>query len=313
MAYWWVNHKQTRNHEVRGGYLWSPIRNANGRRNQSYDNMSLAQPGDIVFSYADGRIGAIGQVVAPASLSPKPTEFGTVGDYWSNEGWLVDVQFSEASHSIRPRDHIHAIGSLLPNIYSPIQANGHGNQGIYLAAISDALGELLIRLLRMEADPVFSAPLPEIPVPDESLLADLRDIARTGHIPETQRIQLSKARVGQGLFRKQVMLRGPICRVTGVRDPRLLIASHIKPWKDSSNEERLNGYNGIMLSPHIDALFDSHLISFELGGEMLVHPTLPDEILDRWSLPRDTCVERFLPEQAKFLDHHRHVFAGLAI
>ena len=313
MAFWWVNHKQTRNHEVRGGYLWSPLRNANGRRNQSYDNMALAQPGDIVFSYADGHIGAIGQIVAPASLSPKPTEFGSVGDYWSNEGWLVDVQFSEASQSIRPRDHIRSIQPLLPAIYSPIQANGHGNQGIYLAAISNALGELLIRLLRMEADPVFAAPLPEIPVPDESLLADLNEIEETVQIPETQRLQLSKARVGQGLFRKQVMLLGATCRVTGVRDPRLLIASHIKPWKESSNEERLNGNNGIMLSPHIDALFDAHLISFGDGGEMLVHPTLPDEVLNRWSLPRDTRVERFLPEQAKFLDHHRHVFGGLPV
>lgn len=312
MAFWWVNHKQTRNHEVRGGYLWSPIRNANGARNQSYDNMALAQSGDIVFSYADGRIGAIGQIVAPASLSPKPTEFGSVGDYWSNEGWLVDVQFSEASNAIRPRDHINSIEPLLPEIYSPIQANGNGNQGIYLAAISNALGELLIRLLRMEADPVFAAPLPEIPVPDESLLADLHQIAGAADVPETQRIQLSKARVGQGLFRKQVMLLSSTCRVTGVGDPRLLIASHIKPWKESSNEERLNGNNGIMLSPHIDALFDAHLISFEDNGAMLVHPTLSDDVLNRWALRRDIRVEKFQSAQAKFLDHHRHVYAGLA-
>ena len=69
MAYWWVNHKQTRNHEVRGGYLWSPLRNANGRRNQSYDNMSLAGPGDIVFSYADGRIGSPMPTVGLAPLA----------------------------------------------------------------------------------------------------------------------------------------------------------------------------------------------------------------------------------------------------
>ena len=47
MAYWWVNHKQTREHEVRGGYLWSPIRNQNGAHNQSYDKRqaSLDHPG----------------------------------------------------------------------------------------------------------------------------------------------------------------------------------------------------------------------------------------------------------------------------
>ena len=311
MAYWWVNHRQTRNHEVRGGYLWSPIRNANGARNQSYDNMSLVRPGDIVFSYADGYIGAIGQIVETATVSPKPTEFGSVGDYWSKEGWLVDVQFSSAAKPIRPRDHLEAIRPHLPKIYSPIQPNGNGNQGIYLAAIPDELGKLLIALLRMEADPIFASPLPEIPVPDESLLTDLQEIGKISAIPETQRIQLSKARVGQGLFRNRVMLLDPSCRVTGVRDPRLLIASHIKPWRECSNEERLDGHNGIMLSPHVDALFDAHLISFENSGKMLVHPTLPDDVLHRWSLRRDTEVERFVPEQAKFLEHHRHTFASI--
>lgn len=311
MAYWWVNHKQTRDHEVRGGYLWSPMRNQNGARNQSYDNMTLVRPGDIVFSYAGGQIGAVGQVVEAATASPKPSEFGKVGDYWANEGWLVDVQFSSVANAVRPKNHIDVIQPLLPPIYSPVQANGNGNQGIYLAAISDALGLLLISLLRMEADPVFSAPLPEIPVPDESLLADLHAIEDIAAIPETQRIQLSKARVGQGLFRKQVMLRGSSCRVTGVSDPRLLIASHIKPWRDSSNEERLSGNNGIMLSPHIDALFDAHLITFENDGAMLVHPTLPEDVLNRWSLKRETKLEKFQPEHIKFLDHHRHTFAGL--
>ena len=67
MAYWWVNHKQTRDHEVRGDYLWSPRRNQNGARNQSYDNMGLAQPGDVVYSYANGVLGAVGVVIARAS------------------------------------------------------------------------------------------------------------------------------------------------------------------------------------------------------------------------------------------------------
>jgi len=311
MAYWWVNHKQTRHHEVRGGYLWSPFRNANNARNQSYDNMSLVQPGDIVFSYADGFIGAIGRILEPATASPKPTEFGSVGDYWANEGWLVDVQFSTTPKPIRPKDHLEAIRKHLPTLYSPIQANGNGNQGIYLAAIPDELGLLLIALLRMEADPIFASPLPEIPVPDETLLADLHAIEEITAIPETQRIQLSRARVGQGLFRKRVMLLDPACRVTGVNDPRLLVASHIKPWRVSSNEERLDGNNGIMLSPHLDALFDAHLISFEDDGGMLVHPTLPDDVLNRWSLRRDAHVEKFSPEQALFLDHHRYLFAGL--
>lgn len=53
MNYWWVNQNQTYAHEVAGGYLWSPKTNADGRRNQFYDNMTRTAPGDVVFSFCD--------------------------------------------------------------------------------------------------------------------------------------------------------------------------------------------------------------------------------------------------------------------
>jgi hypothetical protein len=123
MAFWWVNHKQTRDHEVRGGYLWSPMRNANGARNQTYENMRMARPGDIVFSYANGRIGAIGRVTVAATACPKPDEFGNVGNYWSDDGWMVEVDFRPAPRPLHPPQAIDLIGPLLPTRYSPIQQN----------------------------------------------------------------------------------------------------------------------------------------------------------------------------------------------
>lgn len=309
MAYWWVNHKQTRDHEVRGGYLWSPFHNANGARNQSYDNMARVQPGDIVFSYANGYLGAVGRVVQNASKSPKPLEFGKVGDYWSNEGWLVDVNFNEVSRPIRPRDHLSAIGPLLPKRHSPIQANGHGNQGVYLAAISHALGLLLSTLLRTEVRED-RADYKVERAPDPELLDDIHDVENDSAIPETQRIQLAKARIGQGLFRKRVILLDGTCRVTGVTDQRLLIASHIKPWRAATNAERLNGHNGILLSPHIDALFDEHLLTFEDDGRMHIHASLPPDVLDRWAIDPNKKTEGFRKEQHAFLAHHREQFGS---
>lgn len=313
MAFWWVNHKQTRDYEVRGGYLWSPLRNSNGSFNQTYENMTLVRPGDIVFSYAIGRIGAIGTVTEAASASPKPTEFGSVGDYWSNEGWLVEVYFAPAPKPLHPKAHIDAIGAMLPAKYSPIQRNGDGNQGCYLAGISDALGYLLLTILGTEASPSLMAQsYVHDAEPNAEVLDDLGQIQSDEAVPETQRLQLAKARVGQGLFRKRVMLLDPRCRVTGVEDSRLLIASHIKPWRESSNAERINGFNGLMLSPHVDALFDERLISFEDDGRMLVHKSLPKEVLDRWSIHSHLPVENFRAEQATFLEHHRKLFATKA-
>jgi hypothetical protein len=309
MAFWWVNHKQTREHEVGSGYIWSPYRNANGAFNQTYENMRHVHVGDIVFSYADGRIGAIGRVTAEASPSPKPVEFGNVGGHWAHEGWLVEVDFAPVPKPLRPRDHIQFIGPLLPSRYSPIRQDGDGNQFCYLAGISDSLGHLLMALTQADelaiAAPKFSVQESE---PDADVLEDLHRIEDDKTVPETQRLQLAKARVGQGLFRKRVILLDQACRVTRVSDKRLLIASHIKAWKDSSNAERISGYNGVLLSPHVDALFDDHLITFETDGTMHVHPSLPEDVLQRWSIDPSKRVEAFRAEQAQFLEHHRSVF-----
>jgi putative restriction endonuclease len=56
MRYWWVNQNQTYHHEVQGGYLWSPKRNANGARNPFYESMREVAPGDLIFSFMDTRI-----------------------------------------------------------------------------------------------------------------------------------------------------------------------------------------------------------------------------------------------------------------
>lgn len=314
MAFWWVNHKQTRDHEVRGGYLWSPYRNKNGAFNQAYENMKLLRTGDIVFSYAHGRIGAVGRVNEAAMASPKPIEFGNVGDYWSSEGWLVEVEFKEARRPLRPKDHFDTIGPMLPDRYSPLQKNGDGNQGCYLAGISDVLGHVMMALLDMQQVHELDQP-PRYLIdhePNDQVLDDIHRVEADESIPETQRLQLAKARVGQGFFRKQVILLNPACRVTGVTDTRLLIASHIKPWREANNAERLSGYNGLLLSPHVDALFDEQFITFEDNGQMRVHPSLSRDVLDRWSIDPDKKVERFRPEQARFLKHHRELFAQKA-
>jgi hypothetical protein len=74
MRYWWVNQNQTYRHEVQGGYLWSPKRNANGARNPFYESMREVAPGDLIFSFMDTRILAIGIAQSYCWESPKPLE-----------------------------------------------------------------------------------------------------------------------------------------------------------------------------------------------------------------------------------------------
>ena len=150
MRYWWVNQKQTFRQEIDGGYMWSPKRTQNNGRIQFYENMRVVAPGDMVFSYANTRIIAIGTVQSIAYESPKPSDFGSAGAAWSNIGWRVAVSFQKLQHRIAPKQYIEALSAHLPEKYSPIKPDGNGNQ-VYLCEISEALASVMIELIGHEA------------------------------------------------------------------------------------------------------------------------------------------------------------------
>jgi hypothetical protein len=143
MRYWWVNQNQTYRHEVQGGYLWSPKRNANGARNPFYESMREVAPGDLIFSFMDTRILALGIAQSYCWESPKPLEFGNAGQNWENVGWKVKVIFTELANKVRPKDHIEILRPLLPVRYSPLQPNGNGLQSVYLTEVPTPLAEVL--------------------------------------------------------------------------------------------------------------------------------------------------------------------------
>ena len=89
----------------------------------------------------------------------------------------------------------------------------------------------------------------------------------------TEAEALVKARVGQGKFRNNLIEYWKGCSVTNCKYITILIASHIKPWKDSSNKERLDVYNGLLLLPNIDKLFDKGYISFRDTGKIMISST----------------------------------------
>jgi hypothetical protein len=307
MRYWWVNQNQTYTTEVRGNFMWSPKTNANGARNPFYDFMREVAPGDIVFSFCNTRIKSLGVVTGAAQTAPKP-DFGSAGGNWSQEGWFVPVYYCALESPIRPKDHITIVRPFLPDRYSPLQLSGDGLQGVYLTAVPDALANALIGLM---GQPYFDAlavisGFPSAPDPEES-----DDITFGPDMGPTFRDQLVKARRGQGVFRSNVLLNEEYCRVTKVSDPKHLRASHIKPWRVSNDSERLSGFNGLLLSPHVDHLFDKGYISFSNNQELLIVPEVRANVLDRWGIDAGMRVGEFNREQQSFLDYHRaDVFKG---
>jgi len=126
--------------------MWSPKQKADGGRNQFYENMQHVSPGDVVFSFCDTRIRAIGVVFAYSQTGPKP-DFGPVGANWSNEGWFVPVDFITLQNQIRPKDHIEVLRPFLPAKYSPLRATGDGLQSVYLAEVPEEMAQALIGLI----------------------------------------------------------------------------------------------------------------------------------------------------------------------
>ena len=107
------------------------------------------------------------------------------------------------------------------------------------------------------------------------------------NIPVTERKELVKSRVGQGIFRKKLLEKYHACIVTNVADERLLIASHIKPWSVSNNFERLSVDNGLLLNVLYDKMFDLGIISFTDEGKILISSTIKRGTLDMLSIDTD--------------------------
>jgi len=304
MRYWWVSHNQTFEHEVFGGFLWSPKVDARNRRRYFYDTMIEAQPGDVVFSFAKSRIQAIGVVKRSADTAPKP-DFEGVGSNWSATGWFLEVEFDLLEEPYRPKDYIEQIAPLLPSKYSPLSSSGDGLQSVYLTSISKNLADLLIVLShRQLPDLIRELDDPRDIELDEIIEMEIQSRQLQG---DTEKVQLIKARRGQGLFKANVRQYERECRVTHVKAIKHLRASHIKPWRDSTDEEKIDGANGLLLAPHVDHLFDRGFISFAVEGDVLISRKLNHTILERWSIEVPLNVGSFKPRQKKFLEYHQDV------
>jgi putative restriction endonuclease len=314
MRYWWVNQNQTFRHEVPGGYLWSPKRNTNGHTNPFYEFMKEVSPGDVVFSFADTKIPAIGIAASHAYEAPKPMEFGQIGAYWELIGWRVNVRFTRLLNQIRPIEHIARLRPFLPSRYSPLQSSGNGLQSVYLTSLSESLAAQLVDLIGAEARAIIqnwaiAEPAQPIALAGQAEWEEhqVEQVKESSGISETVKAAVVLARRGQGLFRAKVSSIEKACRVTGISNLDYLKASHTKPWRDATNDERLDGENGFLLSPDVDLLFDRGFISFERTGRVLISPVADAASIERMGIT-DAMLQNvgtFSNGQRKYLDYHQ--------
>lgn len=286
MAYWWVNQGQTFKYEYAGKFLWAPIENERQQTMFHWSNLGKVTAGDTIFCYVDGLIRTVATALNNAYISQKPSEFGNL---WQGEGWCVDVNFIE---NIEPLalNHVNDLtAGLWPDKYSPIQPSGRVNQG-YFYKIPIEVGVILLNTFK---------------VPSLFKHTQIEDVEES---QVTEKDALVKARVGQGKFRKLVIdYWSGECAITKFPNTGLLVASHIKPWAISNNKDRLDPYNGLLLSPNYNALFDRFLISFSSEGKIMKSDLVDWADLKKLDIQKGVVLDRLTPKHHLFLENHQEL------
>ena len=293
--------------------MWSPKKKKNGDNNEFYNNMTRVKPGDIVFSFFGTRISHIGVITSQGYEQAKP-EFGSVGEEWGSDGWMVNVDYHELTNKIRPKDHIETLRSLLPEKYSPLQRNGKGIQNVYLASIPEQLAKRLLELIGTDALKVVSegkeyqGKVKNDREAEEDRIQRL--IQRNQEITETEKETLVMARKGQGKFRDDVLILHGACPFTGVSNSQFLSAGHLKPWsRCQNNEERLDPLNGLPLTPVADKLVDQGYATFDSEGRAIFSSLLkPDDAAAMGiAVNKEYRIKILDPRQEQYLHYHRTV------
>jgi len=145
-------------------------------------------------------------------------------------------------------------------------------------------------------------PLARRQTAESTLVPDLTSLLKKGTTAEA----LVNARVGQGQFRNAVLrLWGGTCCVTGIATTEAIRASHIKPWRDSTDEERLDPGNGLPLAGTLDGLFDAGLITFAADGTLVNSPRLSVDERERLGILEAKLRRVPTGKTADYLAHHR--------
>jgi hypothetical protein len=240
-----------------------------------------------------------------------------VGANWGAIGWKVEAAFTEVANPVRPKDLLQQLVPHMPPKYSPLTQTGGGLQSVYLTEVSPAFAAVIFQHIGSEAGATVQiadalrnseriSPTLE-PTLDEWEQREEDRIAQDATLADTLRRALIQARRSQGIFRKNVRFIETACRVTRVERAEHLIASHIQPWRDSSNDERLDGENGLLLTPTVDHLFDKGFISFENDGAMIISPVADSPSMLRMGIDPGAPPNpgSFSAGQRRFLDYHR--------
>lgn len=288
---------ETYHEERNAGLLWTPQIDKSGMVPHSWNRMQELKKGDRVFHYVKGAIVAISMVMKDCHKGTAPGK--------TERAFIAKADYREMDYPLPVREYFRVIEPLLPIKYSPFQEDASGNSG-YLYPCNE---ELAMRLLELISG------LNVFTVEEEQLELAIEVVRRTTHNPlmaliaEMELEIKTKMRRGQAQFRQSLQpLWHNECALCGIAIEEVLTASYAKPWKDSTDAERRDPYNGILLCANHAALYSAGLIAFTGGGSLRIASRIPEEDHALNGLAKTAKVP-VSPEHASYFRwHKRNVF-----
>lgn len=286
------------------GILWSLQLDTAGNPQHFWERMKEIDEGDRIFHYVKGDIVAISVAKTGYREERKPAIIDLPGSEEEN-GYLVETDYYEFEKPLTILNAFDEILPLLPIKYSPFQENANGNQG-YLYPCNE---ELSIKLVELVGD------LNVYEIDEEQLEFVMGTVRRTEHdfltpiLAETEAEAKTIVRLGHQRFRHELMpLWDHKCALCGIGLTELLQASYAKPWKDSTNSERIDPNNGILLCRNHDALYNNGLIAFDGQGKIHISSSIPEEDYGKLGLNGKMRVNRTEGNKPFLKWHKRCVF-----
>lgn len=304
IKFWWVYQNASFDPCKESGCIWVPKTRKDGNSAHT-EQSSITKIGveDIIFSYSktDKKIVAISTPIGVAydSFSPGPS-------YKSKElGWKLDIQ---NYHSLKPisfQDARDAIIGLIdktdPEYKGPFDYKGNEKRGGDIYRLNDVVGKKLFSMI----DAITESAYAQL-VGDATRRSTESSPDNSGQTFVTSAFSWVFFRVGQAIFRRKLdQFWNERCAVTGLGVRELLRASHIKPWSSSNSQERLDRYNGILLSAAYDSAFDKGLISFTDNGAILFSQKLSEGDAVLAGLNKCAKISNIDSRHMPYLEFHR--------
>ena len=293
---------ETYQEERNAGVLWTPQIDKSGMVPHSWNRMQELKKGDIVFHYVKGSFVAISRVREDCHKGTKPRN-PDEQQSGIEDAFVAHTVYRELENPLSVKEFFAEIEPLLPVKYSAFQEDASGNSG-YLYPCNEELAMKFLELI---------SSLNIFTIEVEQLELSMEVIKKTEHNPllgliEEAELEIkTKMRRGKEQFRESLLPQwNGECPLCGIAIEEVLKATHAKPWKDSSDSERLDPFNGILLCANHAALYSAGYIAFTGGGRLHISSRIPEEDYPVYRLRKNLKVP-VSPEHAPYLRWHKRI------